>query len=505
VSDAVRRLTIVFLVALGLAGFAPAHADSVLRIGVPALPAGQANPYLGFIPPSVLIWSTMFDSLTLVDGRDHTVKPWLATEWTQESPTFWRIRLRDDVRFWNGEKLTADSVVGTLAWLKSEQGRITMVGQELAEIEKAEALDPTTVRFTLKNPNPLFPALMGVFLVVDHKHLERLGMAEFARAPMGSGPYKLERWTPSKATFTASPYAWIKPPSVTLEILGIAEQTSRLQALISGAIDLNTSLDPADIERFVASGGRIVKTPFANTIGMMFVTNRDTAKFFQDVRVRRAVNYAVNKEALTQVLLSGITEPGSQPAPKGVIGYDPDVKPYPHDPAKAKALLAEAGYADGFAFTANFTTELSMLNPTIAQQIAVDLATVGITMRILPQTTAQTRNNYYDGEWRGEAFTTTYNADPTGDALRAMRFHSCLHPKPWVCDREIQPVIDAGLAAGDLETRRALAAQVSRRYHEQAYALFMYDAVLVFGVSPRLADFAAVSNRLLYGEIKLAE
>lgn len=500
-----RRFLIALVVAFGVCTFGSAQAESVLRIGVPALPSGQANPYLGFIPPSVLVWATMFDSLTLVDGRDHTVKPWLATEWVQESPTVWRIRLRDDVRFWNGDKLTADSVVGTLTWLKTEAGRITMVGQELAEIVKAEALDPLTVRFTLKNPNPLFPALMGVFLVVDHQQLETLGMEEFARTPMGSGPYKLERWTPSKATFSANPYAWVKPPSDRLEVLGIAEQTSRLQALISGAIDLNTSLDPADIERFTGSGGRIVKTPFANTIGMMFVTNRDTAKFFQDVRVRQAINYAVNKEALAEVLLSGVTEPGSQPASKGVLGYDPSIKPYPHDPAKAKALLAEAGYPNGFTFLANFTTELSMLNPTIAQQIAVDLATVGIMMRIQPQTTAQTRNNYYDGEWRGDAFTTTYNADPTGDALRAMRFHSCIHPKPWVCDREIQPVIDAGLAAGDLDTRRALAEQVSRRYHEQAYALFLYDAVLVFGVSPRLAEFAAVSNRLLYGEMKLAE
>jgi peptide/nickel transport system substrate-binding protein len=500
-----RRRLAAALITLGLLGSAAsqAAAQSVLRIGVPALPPGQANPYLGFIPPSVLVWATMFDSLTLVDGRDQTVKPWLATEWIEETPTQWRIRLREDVRFWNGEKLTADSVVGTLAYLKSEQGRITMVGQELAEIVSAQALDPVSVRFTLKNPNPLFPALLGIFLVLDHKHLEAVGMEAFARNPMGSGPYKLERWTPSKASFTASPHAWVKPPSDTLEILGIAEQTSRLQALLSGAIDLNTSLDPADIERFTAEGGRILKTPFANTIGMMFVTNRESAPFFQDARVRRAVNYAVNKEALTTVLLSGVTEPGSQPAPKGVIGYDPAIEPYPYDPAKAKTLLAEAGYESGFTFTANFTTELSMLNPTIAQQIAVDLANVGITMRILPQTTAQTRNNYYDGEWRGEAFTTTYNADPTGDALRAMRFHSCLHPNPWVCDREIQPTIEAGLSAGDLETRRTLARQVSRRYHDEAYALFLYDAVLVFGLGPRLSAFDAVSNRLLYGAIEL--
>lgn len=500
-----RRFLITLLLLGGLIAPGAASADSILRIGVPALPSGQGNPYLGFIPPSVLVWATMFDSLTLVDSRDQSVKPWLATEWVQEAPTQWRIRLRDGVRFSNGEPLTADSVIGTLAFLKSEKGRITMVGQELAEIEKAEAIDPLNLRFTLKHPNPLFPALLGVFLVVEHKHLEKLGMEEFARAPVGSGSYKLERWTPSKATFTANPYAWNKPPAATLEILGIAEQTSRLQALMSGAIDLNTSLDPADIERLTSSGGRIVKTQFANTIGMMFVTNRDSAKFFQDVRVRQAINYAVNKEALTQVLLSGVTEPGSQPAPKGALGFDPAIKPYPYDPARAKALLTEAGYADGFTFNANFTTELSMLNATIAQQIAVDLASVGITMRIMPQTTAQTRTNYYDGEWRGDAFTTTYNADPTGDALRAMRFHSCIHPKPWVCDREIQPAIDAGLASGDLEERRALAEQVSRRYHEQAYALFMYDAVLVFGVGPRLSDFAAVSNRLLYGDMKLAE
>lgn len=500
-----RRFLLALSAVILLHGASAARAESVLRVGVPSLPASQGNPFGGFIPPSVLIWASMFDSLTLVDGRDHTVKPWLAVSWVEETPTSWLVTLRDDARFSNGAPVTADSVVGTLAFLKSPEGRILMVGQEVSEIEKAEAVDARTVRFTLAHPNPLFPALLGVFLVLDHNHLAALGMAEFARNPIGSGPYALERWTPARATFKANPYAWSKPPSEKLEILAIAEQTSRLQALLSGVIDINTSVDPADLERITGSGNTIQKTPFANTIGMMFVTTRDEFPAFQDKRVRQAINYAVNREALTQVLLGGITEPSAQPAARGVIGHDPSIAPYPYDPAKAKALLAEAGYGSGFTFEAAFTTELSMLNPTIAQQVAVDLASVGITMRIQPQTTAQTRNNYYDGAWRGQAFTTTYNADPTGDALRAMRFHSCLHPKPWVCDAAIQPAIDAGLAAGDLETRRALAEKVSRHYHEEAYALFLYDAVLVFGVGPRVKNFAAVSNRFLYGEMELAE
>lgn len=499
-----RRLFIALL-ALMVSGAGTAHAETVLRIGVPSLPASQGNPFAGFIPPSVLIWATMFDSLTLVDGRDHTVKPWLAEAWQEETPTTWRVTLRGDARFSNGAPVTAESVVGTLAFLKTAEGRALMVGQEVSEIEKAEAIDARTVRFTLVHPNPLFPALMGVFLVVDHNHLATLGMAAFARDPIGSGPYALERWTPARATFKANPYAWNKPPTEKLEIFAIGEQTSRLQALLSGVIDINTSVDPSDLERITGAGNTIQRTPFANTIGMMFVTTRDEFPAFKDKRVRQAINYAVNRTALANVLLGGVTEPSAQPAAKGVIGYDAAIEPYPYDPAKAKALLVEAGYAGGFTFEAAFTTELSMLNPTIAQQIAVDLAAVGITMRIQTQTTAQTRTNYYDGEWRGQAFTTTYNADPTGDALRAMRFHSCLHPKPWVCDREIQPVIEAGLAAGDLETRRALAEQVSRRYHDEAYALFLYDAVLVYGIGPRVKKFAAVSNRLLYGEMQVSK
>jgi ABC-type transport system substrate-binding protein len=142
-----------------------------------------------------------------------------------------------------------------------------------------------------------------------------------------------------------------------------------------------------------------------------------------------------------------------------------------------------------------------MSDAAIQQQVAADLARVGVTMRIQPIAVAQYSRNSRNGEWKGDAFLLLYNSDVGLDSLWGMRFHSCLNPVGWYCDQALQPLIDRAFAAATLTERDALTRQVMRAYTQNAYALFLYEAVRLMGSGPRIRHFGATSSRIRFDEI----
>jgi peptide/nickel transport system substrate-binding protein len=504
----VRRIAIGFLIgALASAqpaALAPARAETVLRVAVPALADARGNPFFGANPTFVVNISALFESLTLVDNRDGQLKPWLATRWEQTGPTSWRFFLRDDVKFSNGAKFTARAVTNAVAFLQSAEGQRFRLASEFSNIATATAIDDSTVEFALKKPDPLFPRLLHVLLIPEPDQLSRLGIDGFSREPIGTGPWMLESWTGGRGTYVRNPHAWIKAPADRMELVAIAEKTSRVQAVASGAMDVAGSIEPADTGILESGGGRTELALLAGVYAVLFRMNVEGEQPWKDQRVRLALNYAVNKDQIVQVLMGGTTQPSGQPVPLRSLGYDEAIKPYPYDPAKAKALLKEAGYERGFTFTAEGVTGLAMADVAAFQQIAVDLNAVGVTMRVQPITYQQLLRNAVTGEWKGDATLTSYTSEPTLDGLRAFRTHSCSNPATIVCDREIQPVIDQANATADLEERVRLTKQVVRHYHDKAYSIFLYDTSTMFGVGPRVTKFGALGSRLMWNEIELA-
>lgn len=496
------RLPFWTLAALLWFGASAAMAESVLRIGVPSLPAALGHPYKTNVAPGTYSLSAIYDALTITDARDGSVQPWLAKSWVQTSPTVWRFTLRHDVKFSNGEKLTADAVVFALNYLKSEAAKTDIVGGEFGHVLSARALNEITVEFTLAQPDLTFPRALSLLIVVEPKAWAA-GLASFLKSPVGSGPYTLETSEANRWVLKANPLAWIKAPTERLEILALPDATARVQALQSGVVDAITVMEPADIETIEAVGGRKLVVPVAGVYNIAFLLTREGASPLKDRRVRQAINFAVDKRAITQVLLQGITEPAGQPAPRGTLGHDRTIEPYPFAPARAKALLAQAGYAAGFTFTLETAVGNGMADAAVFQQIAIDLAKIGVTMNITPITGQQFLRNYQSGQWKGDAFVLNYHAEPTLDGLRVMRFHSCLHATPWICDREIQPLIDDAFAETDPAKREEKARAIMRHYHETAPSLFLYGVVRLMGLGPRIAEFDASSFRLRWDRIAM--
>jgi peptide/nickel transport system substrate-binding protein len=484
----------------------PAHgatAETVLRIGTQVLPDSRGNPYTNFGGALMMLWGTMFDTLTIIDDRTGDVSPSLAVAWEETSPTEWRVRLRDGVVFSNGVPFTAETIVALTNFLKSPEAQAFRIPLQFEGIESARAIDPLTVAFTLKRPDPVFARLLSFFWVIEPGQLQRLGIAGFANAPIGTGPYRLKEWRNERAIFERNPTAWQAAPTERLEFITMADTTSRVKALISGSLDVVVQMAPEDTPAVEAAGGRALDVPLASVATLAFIQTRAEDSPLKDVRVRRALNYAVNREAIARIIMGGAATPSGQFAARGILGHDPSIAPFPYDPAKAKTLLAEAGYAKGFRFTLNLIVGGSMAESAAYQQVAADLAQIGVEMRLEPVAPPIYARNFVNGKWSGEAFVLTYNGELLWDGLWALRFSSCMNENGWFCDRAIQPVIEAAFAAPRLEERERLTREAMRHYHEQAYALYLYETVRITGIGRNVKNFGLSHNRLRFAEIEM--
>ena len=219
------------------------------------------------------------------------------------------------------------------------------------------------------------------------------------------------------------------------------------------------------------------------------------------------MNYAVNTDLITGVLLAGLVKPASQPATLGAVGYDPSLKPYPYDPDRARALLKEAGYENGFSFT-HISPGNTLPNDTaILQQIAADLSTVGITMTTKIVSYGELVRAVIEGEFDGESLSMDFN-NRYGDALRPMMRgfnHSCTGIGPWFCDWNIQAVIERAVVSANMEERTRLSKQVVKFYRDTGQSLFLFPVVGLDGISKRVRHWEPWNDILMFQLVELDE
>jgi peptide/nickel transport system substrate-binding protein len=283
--------------------------------------------------------------------RDGQVRPNLALSWTSDAGAkTWTFRLRPSVTFSNGAPFNADAVVAALDYLTGSPQPSDLVPIEFDDVAGYRALDPLTVEITGRGPIPLLSRAASVLCGVE-------------------------------------PESWRRPKVEGLEFLFQLEATARLQSLLAGRSDIVFGVGVEDRATLETAGATLVYASIPQVTTLMLLASKPGSPF-ADVRVRRAVNHAVDKSRLVRSFFGGLLPLASQPAALTAIGHDPTLTPYPYDPAKAKGLLREAGYATGFTFAIDAAVGSSGPDSAVYQQIAQDLAAVGITMevRALPGT-----------------------------------------------------------------------------------------------------------------------
>lgn len=498
--------TMAAAIALGSAGAASAAGDT-LRIAHYDNPAQMGMPYGTFGANGAYQLYAAFDPMTFVD-LDRTVKPSLLLSWEAKTPTVWVLKLRPNVVFHNGRPFNADAVIANINAINSDPiVSKQQAANQLRGMKEAKKIDDLTVEVTLSYTDPIFARRLHIMRPHEPQAFKDLG-AEFGRKPVGTGPFHITSWGTDKLVGVAHSKGWQPPKLKNLEIVTIPENAGRLAALSSGQVDLAWQLEPDAIPLVEASGNKVILSRSNDTLNFIPLHMKPGSPL-ADKRVRQALNYAYDKETFVATVLRGAGMPVGQPAASPMSGHFDDIKPYPYDPAKAKQLLADAGYPNGFKMVAEIVTTGEF--PTTVLSMAGDFKKVGVDLEVRNITVADFVKKVLQlTPWEGDAFAMMYEGHPSADLMRIMGTHSCMtrtlsNREPHTCFPEIMPTIEAMNSEMDLKKRDALAHKAAQFYHDNAAVVFSHERVRVDGVVPNLTGYRLVNRWISYADIDFAK
>ncbi|MSO64721.1 MAG: ABC transporter substrate-binding protein [Alphaproteobacteria bacterium] len=473
--------------------------EKTLRVAATSLPASGGNPFGAGIFPAWHTWTTLFDAMTVVD-TDGSVKAQVAVAWKNVDATTWQFSLRPNVKFDNGEPLDAAAVAASFDWLlNDDKGKVTNVARGIPEVASVRAIDALTLEVKTKAADAIQPGRLSSVLLVAPKAWKDLGLEGYSRAPVGSGSFKVRAWTPEKVALQARSDSWRPPKVSTLEIVPIAERQPRVQALVSNQVDIAVSLSLDNVGEIEKAGHKadVVSSSTVSTIAMI---NTKDGSPFKDKRVRQALNYAVNKEAIAKNLYAGRAKVATQGATPNTFGYDPAKQAYPFDRARAKALLAEAG-TTSLRFTTEVVVGAFAGDSEMFQQVAQDLTAVGVSMDLRPIPSSDWIRKFATGAWDGPAFGSGQNSQPYNDASRWLVFNSCRKPSPYFCDEGMVAAIDRSNMIFDVAERRKTLGDLLTAERELAPYILLIENIEVVGVNRRLANFRNTGKSFNYDGI----
>ena len=476
---------------------------ATLRVGRTAGAPSLGNPFATVGAPSSGVWAAMFDGLTQI-GDSGQLEPALALSWRAEAPTRWIFTLRPDVVFHNGATFTAESVVNVVQWLQSDAGRRFYVAGELTGITGLRALGPLTLEVTTARPDPLLPKRFNLVYMVEPGAWHMLGPDGFARTPVGTGPFQLQRWGADRIVFKRAP-SWRVSESVSeLELVLISDASVRLQALQSGAIDLLEGLSPDDVAAVDRERFTVDIKPMPAVLSLAFRNVGNPASPVQDRRVREAMNIAIDRTAIARDIAGDVRLAATQGAVAGVIGFDPELPAIPFDPGRARALLADAGFPEGFDLEIEVMTGFGGNDQTIYQKVAEDLRAVGIRVALREIPYQAWLGKYLQNDWGAvDVFSFMWDSSIYYDVVRPLRNSSCSRANPFFCLPDLMPLVDDSDIEMNKGARDAKMRVVGRRMRDDWGAIWLTTSVARMAMHKGVEDVHLRSSGLAYERIRL--
>jgi peptide/nickel transport system substrate-binding protein len=422
------------------------------------------------------------------DGKIRTP---LLERWGPVDRLTWEFRLRPGVRFHDGGELTAADVVYSVSRILDPQVNSPR-RHEFGEIEAIVAVDALTVRITTKRPYALLPARLSQFSMILPDQLRGREEAEFFREPIGLGPFRLAELSPKQAVLTAfAGYHGGAPKIPRIVFQFIPEAEERLRQLLSGNVDIVTNLLPQQVDSLLrARGVRLVKR---NSIRFMDVLIDNRNGPLARVEVRRALLHGTDVEGLVRYIARGNGHAIATVTLPEDFGFHAGLKRHDFDPARARALLAQAGYPDGFRLQGLATHDTQTLSTALTQQ----WAKIGVKLEVSVEGRAPTMTRWIKERDRHDFLIL----DPTSiifDAAFQLRLHlDPAHPMSRASNPRAVDLLNRADAEQDLEARASLLREVQALAYEQGLTIPLYQVVDLYGVRDRVTGFVASKDTIL--------
>ena len=446
------------------------------------------------------IWFSrmVWDQLIYRDPATFEMKPLLATSWEQTSPTTWRFQLREGVTFHNGEPFDADDVVFTMNWI-SDPANGVKVQRNVNWIDRAEKVDQYTVDIHMKAPFPqAFEFLSGPLTIYPNEYYAEVGPEGMHENPVGTGPLMVE------SVATAEEYVLVKNPNYTwgspkgesatdkIIVREIADVQTQIAELLAGGIDITADITADHVDQiggvpgFTALQAGTMRTGY---IGFD-AAGRGDFEPTTKLEVRKAMAHAINREALAANLIRGDARVIHTPCFPTQFGCDEDAAvKWDFDPEKAKALLAEAGYPDGFDI------EFYTFRPADwAEAIMADLADVGINATLTKMPYFALRDKQRN-EGTTPMFLMDWGSYSMNDMSAITSHFFKKGPDDFALDDEVAGWLEEGDTSIDPAVREAAYAKAIEKITGELYWLPMFNHVRNYGMNASL-DFIPYADEI---------
>ncbi len=430
-------------------------------------------------------------------GGKMELVPRLATSWERVDNRSIRVKLRRGVAFANGEPVNAESFKYSLDTVY-QKSYAAVRSYLFPSVESVDIVDDNTVRIrTVKPDRTLVPSLTGLSLVPP-KMAAQLGRGMTTRSA-GTGPYQAEEFVPAQhLKLRANDKYWTqpKPRLDSIDMQFIVDDATRIAALLAGDVHIINNLPVDQVDRVRRSDKLEVRE--RTTGRVVYVAMRQDRGPLADVRVRQAFNHAVDKESIVNNILRGHAQVANSPLAPGYPFANPNLKPYPYSPAKAKALLSEAGYPSTFT--------LKLAAPPnyrpVGEAIAGFLTEIGVKVDfespeigvLINEVFTKGPQSKYDAWVYGQG-TLTFQED----SILRLRFHSDYNSH-WMAYRneKLDALIDAGLFTLDDNHARLIYDKAQEMIMADAPWILLHYLNTVLGVDKRVRGFTARADEYIY-------
>jgi len=468
-----------------------------LRISMrDALP--NVDPYYNNLRTGVVMHHQAWDTLVYRNPDTFKIEPLLATEWKTPTPTTIEFTLRPNVKFHDGTTLTADDVVYTLTVASDPNSKVSTPAN-YNWIEKAEKTGDLSVRVTLKRPTPAALEYFALVIPIYPKaYREKVGPEGYAKAPIGAGPYKITKVEPGVSIdferfedyWAGSPKG--KPAIKKLSVRFVPDATTEMTELLAGRADWIWNLNPDQFDNVNKLPTLTAVRKESMRVGYMSLdaagrTGADNP--LTKLKVRQAIWHAIDRQTIADKLVTGGSRVPPAPCFPPQFGCDPEASVlYDYNPAKAKQLLAEAGYPDGVEF------ELaSYVLPQWGASIQNYLQAVGIRAKLNQLQTAALTQRAKAGELR--AYLGSWGSFSINDVSAIMPNFFDGGADDYARDPDVIKWLVEGGSSMDPEVRKKAYSSAIHRITEQGYWVPLHTYVTTYGYSKTL-DFTPYADEL---------
>ncbi|MGO4572153.1 ABC transporter substrate-binding protein [Microvirga sp. 2TAF3] len=476
-----------------VAAMASASAQ-VLEIGADNSPTGLDPHLITAFPSFMVVNGNIYEGLTSVD-KDLKVVPGLAESWTvsPDGKTY-TFKLRSGVKFHDGSDMNAEDVASTIRRVQSKE-IASPLASRLSSVEGAKAVDPLTVELTLKEPSaPLLASLATIAIVPSEVETNKDALQ---KVPVGTGPFKFKEWQPNGFILLAKNDAYWQqglPKLSGLKFNIVPESATRQVGLANGQYSLLPNIDAATALQL--KGKPNVKLSETLELAYMLVGMNVSKPPFDNPKVREALNYAINRQEIVDAALFGAGVPGGPLSP-ALKSWALDVKEfscYKPDPAKAQALLKEAGVATPVSVTMNVLPRQDVKD--VAQVVQEQLNKAGFKVELKNQEQGQ-----FIQDWRNSNFDlfASINAgspDPDEYFYRTFRTGGSTNVFKY-SDQEIDQLLDKARTLQDQSARKIAYDQVQKKLACSGPVAHLTYGTLFSAMRDKLQGYEVMPNRSL--------